>query len=78
MKRFQMLDAQAGVRYGGVDFKEESISEKTTKWCACHWEIHTSMKLVLKSINRFSWTLEEVGDVGWVMVSWTKASKSYI
>ena len=45
----------------------------------CHGEIHTRMKLTsVEIINRLSWRLEEVSDVGSAMVSWTVASRSYI
>ena len=79
MKRPQILEARAGVGHGVVDVNDKFIKEGTTRLCVCHGEIHTRMKLTsLEIINRLSWRLEEVSDVGWAMVSWTIASRSYI
>ena len=63
--------------YGGVDVNDKSIREGTTKQCVCHGEVHTRMKLTsVEIMNRFSWRLEDVSDVGSAMVSWTIAFRS--
>ena len=55
-----------------MDVKDKSVREGTTKRRVCHGEIHSSMKLTsVEIMSIFSWRLEEVNDVGWVMVSWT-------
>ena len=73
------MEAQVGVGYGGVDVSDKTIGEGTTKRCVCHGKIHTRMKLTsVEIINRFSWRLEEVSDVGWAMVTSIIASRSQI
>ena len=55
-----------------MDVQDKSIREGTTKRRVCHGESDSSMKLAsVEIMNTFSWRLEEVNDVGWVMVSWT-------
>ena len=62
-----------------MDVSDKTIREETTKRCVCHGKIHTRMKLTsVEIINRFSWRLEEVSDVGWTMANSTIASRSQI
>ena len=69
------MEARAGVGHGEVDMKPESIREETIKRSVCHGEIHIWMKQTSAEISEWiNCGLEEVSDVGWVMVSWTSTS----
>ena len=43
MKKLQLLEVRAGVGYGVVNVKWESIREEAMKRCVCHGEIHIWM-----------------------------------
>ena len=61
----------------GWMLKISPYEKEPQKSCVCHGEIHTSVKLTFVEImRRFSWSLEEVSDLGWVTVSWTIGPRS--
>ena len=69
VKRFYILEAQAGVGCGQVDVKDKLIRVGTPKWCV--WgKIHIRMKpTAVEIMNRMT---SSCVIVRWVMVSWTK------